>query len=222
MRRPTTLTLPESASTVLLYGGVFDPPHRAHVQLPRRIRDRLFGRRAWLVYVPAARSPHKPSGPAATDRDRIDMVRLATARVPRCAVWTDEIDRGGPSYWIDTLRRAVRVAPAGAELRFLIGSDQAAAFHRWKDFRDILDIAEPVVMLRPPHRSGAGVIREMRKTGAWTKGELDQWAGWIEGDAVMDASSTAVRGALARGEPVDLARPVKAYIARRGLYGAST
>ena len=44
--------------------------------------------------------------------------------VPRSAIWTDEIERPGPSYWIDSLRRAIAVAPPGAQLRFLIGSDR--------------------------------------------------------------------------------------------------
>ena len=189
--------------------------------MPRRIRDRLFGHGAWLVYVPAARSPHKPGGPVAPDRDRVRMLRLATARVPRCAIWMDEIDRAGagPSYWIETLRRAVRAAPPGTHIRFLIGSDQAVAFHRWREFREILNLAEPAVMLRPPHKDAGSVLRAMQETGAWTGAELEHWAAWIDDARVMKESSTAARAAIARGRTAGgVPGVVRAYIKRRGLY----
>jgi len=222
----TPLPVPKGAAAVLLCGGVFDPPHKAHIEIPRRVRDELFGRGAWLVYVPAAKSPHKLDGPVASDEERVEMLRLATAGVPRCAIWTDEVDRGGKaSFWIDTLRRAVRVLPKGAALRFLIGSDQAVAFHKWKEFREILEIAEPVVMLRPPHRDAGAVIRAMKKTGAWSKMELEHWRAWVEEGAVMELSSTEVREALSEGKArggvlKDVPRAVLAYARRRGLYSA--
>lgn len=214
--------MPASARVLLLFGGVFDPPHRAHIELPRRIRDRLLGRRAWLVYVPAARSPHKPGGPEASDADRVAMLRLATRRLARCGIWTDEIDRSGPSYWIDTLRRAIRAAPPGSQVRFLIGSDQAAAFHRWREFREILTLTQPVVLLRSPHTSEAALLRAMRATGAWSKAELEQWGSWVADTELMDSSSTQVRGALRAGS--DSARTllpvaVRGYIREHGLYG---
>ena len=149
------------------------------------------------------------------------MLRLAIRGVPRCRIWTDELDRAGPSYWIDTLRRAARAAPRGAQIRFLIGSDQAAAFHRWREFRRILSLAEPVVMLRPPHRTGAAVIRAMKRTGAWTKPELEHWAVWIDDGDVMDESSTRARAGITKGRAAQGVPPaVRAYIKRRGLYAA--
>jgi nicotinate-nucleotide adenylyltransferase len=83
---------------VLLFGGTFDPPHRGHVELPVRVRDELERRmecvgKGWLVYVPAARSPHKEKGPAASDADRVEMLRRSLAGVERVGVWTEEIDR---------------------------------------------------------------------------------------------------------------------------------
>jgi nicotinic acid mononucleotide adenylyltransferase len=69
---------------------------------------------AWLVFVPAARNPHKPTNPAATNAQRVEMLRLATADADRVAIWTDEIDRAhetAPSFWADTIERARTIAP---------------------------------------------------------------------------------------------------------------
>lgn len=218
--------MPTTARGVLLVGGTFDPPHIAHVDLPRSARDRLCGRGWWLVYVPAARSPHKADGPRVSDEDRVEMLRLAIRRVPRCAIWTDELDRPGPSYWVDTLRRAATIAPA-TPLRFVIGTDQAIAFHRWREPREILQLAEPLVMLRPPHRSPAGVIRAMRAASFWTQSELDLWRSWIDDDHVVRISATDIRAALSSPKPTaaqrraietQLAPTVRRYIARKELY----
>lgn len=193
---PSTLAIPPSARGVLLFGGTFDPPHRAHIALPRSIRHRLLGRGWWLVYVPAARNPLKSEGPVATDRQRVAMLRAATAGVPRCTIWTDELTRPPPSYWIDTLRRARAALPERVALRFLMGSDSAASFHRWREPRAILALAEPIVMLRPPHTTPAKLMKDLGATGFWTQPELAAWRTRIDGRTLVPLSATDIRSAL--------------------------
>lgn len=220
------MPVPRSARSVLLVGGTFDPPHRAHLDLPRAARDLLLGTGAWLVYVPAARSPHKSAGPVASDDDRVTMLRAALRGVPRSRVWTDELDRGpGPSFWIDTIGRALRAAPPGCSVRFVIGADQAAAFHRWKRPREILEFASPIVLLRAPFRTAASLMRALRATGEWSKPELEQWASWIAPGKLMRDSSTGVRSGLAARRKSVLDRvpsAVSDIIRRRGLYTPPT
>lgn len=225
------MPVPPETRLVVLVGGTFDPPHRAHVELPARVRDVLEGGSAgaWLVYVPAARSPFKTDGPVASDADRVKMLTLALEGTPRACVWTDEIDRaeaGEPSYTVDTLERARRWLDAngcaGAAMRLLIGADQALAFHRWREPRRIISLAEPVVMLRPPVDTPRALVEGMRATGAWSDAELGAWESRVVDVGVIDAAATSIRERLASGgasvvEGVVDPRVLE-YIREHGLY----
>lgn len=170
------------------------------------------------------------------------MVRLMARGLPRATVWADEIERArirpGPSFWIETLERVLEVlrdrvgtrpvgsgpGAASGAVRFLIGADQAAEFHRWREFRRILALAEPVVVLRDPLGTRERLIEALRTTGQWREDDLARWAAWTLDGPLVPVSATDVRALLARG--VDDARlrswldpAVLAYIRRRGLYG---
>lgn len=217
------MPVPADAAAVLLYGGVFDPPHRAHTGLPALVRDAAMPG-AWLVYVPASRSPFK-AAPPTPDADRLAMLRIATEPLPRAAVWTDELDRtrpGEPSYWIETLIRARRALGSGAGLRFLIGADQALGFHRWREPRRILELAEPLVMLRSPAEHANALADGLRSAGFWSDHEIDRWLERIVPVPVLDISATAIRAKLAAGgcEVPELDPAVLDYIRGAGLYAA--
>lgn len=287
VRPPITVLPPEvlGAPLLILFGGSFDPPHVAHVRLPMRVREELERRmgclgKGELIYVPAARSPHKTTGPVASDADRVAMLRLALEGESRASVWTDEMDRtrwhdaeapifgpvaggtgGGeraatparpPSYTIETVERLLESVERLADtrggarpvVRLLIGADQAAAFHRWKDARRLMARAEPVVMPRGSDEGrgelggGAdveGVMAELAATNAWTEEELRAWRGRIVPLGVMEHRATEVRAALAGGSVEGAASAgsgggggdatkfvdgkVLGYIRERGLYG---
>lgn len=220
--RSTPIPIPEGCERALFFGGSFDPPHAAHLDLACAVRDEWLGDDAALVVVPAARSPHKESAPRATDGDRVAMLRLAAKRRANVFVWTDEIDRGGPSFTVETLARAREQRPETL-MRLLIGSDQARVFHLWKRPRDIIALAEPIVMLRPPDTQGLAVIGAMREAGFWSEDELAQWSSRLEARTRNEASSTRVREMLAN-EPDSpeldrlLDPEVRVYITAGNLY----
>lgn len=224
--------LPTSVGTLLVLGGSFDPPHAGHLGPVLSAIDRGGLRDAWVLLVPAARSPHKPQGPIATDRHRVAMLRLVAREQPRVAIWLDEIRRaeeGGHSYTIDTLRRLRSVVPDRVRLRLIIGTDQAAAFHRWREPREIIDIAEPLVLRRRPLTTAAGLVGAM-DGGFWTRAERAVWGSRLAKNTLMPDNSTAVRAAIAAA-PRDVRRwgtlpglcfltpAVSRYIASKGLYG---
>lgn len=225
---PAGPAIPEDAPAVLLFGGTFDPPHQAHLKLALMARDQVLGPEAWLALVPAARSPHKESGPLASDQDRLQMLHLATEGAKNVEIWTDEIDRSSselePSYWVDTLARARDWLGSQMRIRFLIGADQVVAFHRWKDHHEILRLAEPVVMLRPPIDTVSALDRELASSGAWTEAEREKWSKRVVDLPVMDISATQMRDELASNHRVGAEKlhpKVEEYIRLHGLYGSS-
>lgn len=246
----TPLELPSgpAGGRLVLFGGTFDPPHRAHVELPLAARELIESSHArspgaagqtWLAFVPAARSPHKQHGPEASDADRLAMLRLALEEAgspPRVLIWTDEIDRAEqahrspagqaePSYMVDTIRRAATAAP-GWTLSLLIGADQALSFHRWRDARRILDLAEVFVLPRAEIASPAVLTERLRGTGEWSQAELDRWKRAMLPTRTLEVAATPVRAWLREpsrhaAELQDaLGASVLRYIRRHGLYGA--
>ncbi|MBK7403922.1 MAG: nicotinate-nicotinamide nucleotide adenylyltransferase [Phycisphaerales bacterium] len=198
----TPLPAPKGAEAIVLVGGTFDPPHRAHVELPALARDRAAGPGAWLVFVPAARSPCKAGLPTPA-AERVMLLRLALAATPRAAIWTDEIDRadpGAPSYWVDTLRRAIAVRPE-SRFWFVIGADQAAAFHRWREPRAILALASPIVVPRAPTATAAALREELEASGFWSEAEVAHWLGALADVPPVVGSATEIRAALASEDP---------------------
>ena len=197
----TPAPIPESARRVLLFGGSFDPPHLGHFQLPESVRQRLGA--DFILYIPAARSPHKKDSPSATPQLRVEMLRAGLKNNASAAVWTVELDRAtndpdAPSYTIDTIRELRRQRP-DLSLRLLIGADQARAFHKWREPSAILRIAPPAVMLRDDTHAGhsaAHLINDLARI--WGNDQARRWASWIVPAPMLDISSTLLRTHLAR------------------------
>lgn len=191
---------------LLIFGGSFDPPHAAHVDLPRRVAQAIDA--DVVVYVPAGRAPHKLDKVQTDPVHRLAMLRLALADEPGTLILTDELDRvadGRPSYTVDTLEQLnQRIAP-NAEMRLLIGTDQVDIFDSWHQAPRVVELAEPVVMMRPPT----------------TLDDLPPaWRPRVVAVPTTSVSSTAVRQQIADGQPLtDAVHPdVAAYIHDHKLY----
>ncbi|CAG0990736.1 Nicotinate-nucleotide adenylyltransferase [Phycisphaerales bacterium] len=231
------LKLPKGVRTLIVFGGAFDPPHEYHARWVQIVQERLYGASGCVVYVPAARSPLK-EGPVASDAHRLAMLRLALRGPGKRVIWTDELDRAAwerargtesPSYTIDTLKRLARVVQRGVKTRLLIGADQVAAFHRWKDYREVIRRAEPLVMPRGNVSTVEGLYTSLHGSG-WEQEELAAWCTRMAPAPLQDVSSTDVRRALARAKRSDprtwqdhrvlggLNLQVARYIVRHGLY----
>ncbi|MBI1335926.1 MAG: nicotinate (nicotinamide) nucleotide adenylyltransferase [Phycisphaera sp.] len=206
---------------VILFGGTFDPPHVAHVALAREVMQAVGA--DGVVYIPAAASPFKRDEVHAPPEQRLAMMRLALQDESWASISTLELDCAkqpgfeGVSYTIDTVRALrERVGQRNGQpvFRLLIGSDQAVMFDRWREYRAIEQLAEPLVMLRPPHDEKAFLDALPRDFDPST------WARRIVHVRTMDISSTELRARLRTAEADYrwLHPRVLAYIREHGCY----
>jgi nicotinate-nucleotide adenylyltransferase len=128
-----------------IFGGSFDPVHNGHLALARAVQLQAALDEVW--FVPTAIQPLKHDGPKATDSQRVEMLRLAIGDDVSKRLCTLEIDRGGPSYTVDTLRQIHDELPE-AELFFLMGADVIRDVPRWKEPEEIFGLATAVIVTR--------------------------------------------------------------------------
>ena len=116
-----------------LYGGAFDPPHLAHVALAQAAVQQLGLER---IYIIPTGQPWMKQRQLTPPAHRLHMAQAAFASIPQAVVDDCELRRSGTTYTIDTLTE-LRAGSPGAELFLLIGADQAAAFHSWRQAQDM-------------------------------------------------------------------------------------
>lgn len=207
---------PRACRTIIVFGGTFDPPHVAHVTLPRLVMQAI-GADA-VAYVPAAVSPHKRGQAPTPAALRLEMLRLALRDEPWATVLTDELDRaaadGRPSYTVETLESLRARWGADVTMRLLIGADQLRAFHLWHQAARIVELAEPAVMVRPP------ATRESMLASLPAGTDVAAWARRLVDVPVLDVSATEIRRRVRAGESIaGLVTPqVERYIAQQGVY----
>lgn len=138
--------MPEPGAPLGILGGTFDPVHLAHLALAHAALDRLG--LAEVRWIPAGRPPHR-AAPCASAADRLAMVRLAIAAVPRFVLDASEVESAAPSYTVDTLERLRRELGPHQPLVLLMGADAFRGLPGWHRWEDILDLAHIAVATRP-------------------------------------------------------------------------
>ncbi len=202
---------------LVIYGGTFDPPHRAHIELPLHAANAIGA--DGVLFIPAGQPPHKPDRASTAAHHRLAMLTAALRNEPRAAINDCEIHRDGPSYTADTLRHLHDALGPDITLRLLIGADMAAIFNQWRDPDVIVDLAEPLVMLRPPATADdllSAITQDLT--------EQRVWQGRMVNVPQIDISSTELRDRLALHGADDeqvrqmLHPAVRQYIQAHDLY----
>jgi len=188
-----------------LFGGAFDPPHNGHLALARAAIEHFGLER--LVVIPTGVAPHKPvATPGAV---RLRLAAAAFADVPEAEISSWELDRGVPSYTVETTRWA---RDRWGEVIFLVGADQFAKLDTWHEPDRVLELARLGVATRPGFE-GDALLRLRSQLTDPSRVELFD----IE---PVPVASTDVRERIRRGEPVEglVPPPVADLIAELGLY----
>lgn len=129
-----------------LFGGSFNPVHYGHLLVAQAAWEEL--QLDKFIFIPAAVSPFKPKDPPISGSERLRLLRLALAGKTGVEIDSQEIDRGGTSYTIDTLRTYHARFPE-ATLYYLIGADNAVLLPRWRCAEELARLAHFVILSRP-------------------------------------------------------------------------
>ena len=134
------------ASRVGIMGGTFDPIHHGHLVAASEVAA-LYDLDE-VIFVPTGAPWQKADRQVNPSEHRYLMTVIATASNPRFWVSRVDIDRGGPTYTIDTIRDIGEQRP-GAQLYFITGADAMAQILSWKDAPELLNRASFVGVTRP-------------------------------------------------------------------------
>ncbi|MCV6587084.1 MAG: nicotinate-nucleotide adenylyltransferase [Marinibacterium sp.] len=178
-----------------LLGGSFDPPHAGHVHITRAALTAFGLDRVWWLVSPG--NPLKSQGPAPLAQ-RMQAAR-AIMRDPRVEI-TDLEARIGTRATVDTLAALHRFYP-GVRFVWLMGADNLASLHHWKNWRSIMDTTPVGVLARPGDRiaarlsPAARLYRRQRLSGQARRmlagAQAPAWC--YVNVPLMDVSSTALR-----------------------------
>ncbi len=196
-----------------IFGGSFDPIHQGHLILAEQCRQQA--KLDQVLFIPSAQAPHKENGATGTDRQRVEMVDLAIGGHPDFLRSSIEIERGGVSYTVDTLKQLTEERPED-ELFFLMGADSLNSFDSWKEPAEILSLATPLVVPRP----GQGEV-DLEKLAALTDEKKMETIRQLTIDApLIEISSSNIRNQVGSGNSIRYltSRAVEKYIETQKIY----
>jgi len=209
-----------------ILGGTFNPIHLGHLRAAEEVREEE--RLDEVRFVPAALPPHKEAARLVTAAHRLRMVELAVAGVPGFRVSAVELERGGVSYSVDTLRAVRGEVGEAARIVFVVGYDAFRDFHTWKEHATIFGLCDVVVVSRPP--SPPRLIREEIPLAAqetfWYDSSSEVFrhpSGHVlklQRITALDISAASIRTRVADGRSIRFLVPstVAEYIADHRLY----
>jgi nicotinate-nucleotide adenylyltransferase len=212
-----------------IFGGTFNPIHVGHLRAAEEVVEALELER--LIFVPSAQPPHKRAnaGEIAPARTRLAWVRAAVRDNPHFEVDDIEVERGGRSYSIDTLRAiGARISPERPI--FVLGQDAFLELGSWREPRQLFALAHLAVITRPPVAKGSladwlpqavrdvvglspdGLMGRHESAGTWVR---------IVEITALDVSASDIRRRLRDGRSVRYLLPdaVRRAVEESGVYG---
>ncbi len=184
-------------SRIGIFGGSFDPVHCGHLILAREAME-LFSLEK-VLFLPARVSPHKAGRPPEGAEERMGLLAAAIEGEEGFFLDGRELERGGVSYAIDTVRELESENP-GAHFFFFVGEDNLPELHTWREIGELRERVDFVVFARG--------------------GEVERRDGMFFVGRKIEISSTEIRNRVAQGRSIRYLVPerVNQLIKEKKLY----
>jgi nicotinate-nucleotide adenylyltransferase len=210
-----------------LFGGTFNPIHLGHLRAARTVEEAFsLGQ---VLFIPSYIPPHKAAVDIASPEDRLKMVELAVAGIPRFRASALEVEARERSYSILTLEKIKTVFP-GSPIFFILGADAFLEIETWRDYERVLFQCSFIVISRPGYEVErardvlGGRFREetfaVPPEGGLDNRTLGTFRIFLLKIDALDISSTEIRKRVKSGGSLEGLVPpeVEAYMRRKRLY----
>lgn len=187
-----------------LMGGTFNPIHLGHLLAAKEAKKKFSLEK--VIFIPSNLSPHKEDKDLISASHRFKMIALALEGEEGFSVSNIEIERGGKSYTIDTIREFSKIYDKQAKFYFIAGIDAINEIDTWKDFDKLIGVCCFVGVARP--ESKLCLAQKYLKAVS------------LLNVRTLPVSSTEIRERVKKGIPINDLVPNKVanYIAEHGLY----
>ena len=194
-----------------IMGGTFDPIHLGHLATAEAVRE-LFTLDE-ILFIPAARPPHKLGRKVTDENHRLTMTILATRSNKFFRVSDMELKRTGLSYTLDTIDELHKTFGSATELFFIIGADSLADLSKWHEARKLVEKCHFIATTRQGVDIDFSAVRNYFGTAANEHIHRVTTPG-------LEISSTDLRERIKSGRSIKYLVPeaVEEYILRKGLY----
>ncbi len=202
-----------------IFGGTFNPPHKSHLRIAKCFIEQM--NLDLCYFVPTFVSPFKinPNNSEIIDKRHIlNMLNLLVNQTPSIEISNCEIEKESISYTIETIRHFKELYP-DSNLFLLIGLDNLVKFHKWKDYREILKLAN--LTIAPRFFNSNNFIfssqNKLPNSELYKYNDIEFY--YLKTEA-MNYSSSDIRKNIAAGKPVSefLTKEVEKYILLNKLY----
>jgi len=192
-------------------GGTFDPIHTGHLVVAQDAEAQL--NLAEILFVPAGIPWLRADSPISAAEHRVEMVRLAIDGRPSFKLSAVEIERGGPSYTVDTIAELKGRFGAEDELFFILGWDCLAEIPRWREPSRLIELCRLVAVPRV-----GSAAPDLDSLEADIPGLKDRVI--LLDKPRVDIRASGIRDLVARGLSISqlVPEPVERYIREQGLY----
>jgi nicotinate-nucleotide adenylyltransferase len=207
-----------------LFGGTFNPIHLGHLRAAEEVCESFTLDR--LLFIPAARPPHKNAAAVTPFAVRLEMVRLAVADHEQFEVSDIENQRPERSYSIDTLRWFRQEYGPAADIFFIVGLDAMLEIDTWREYQGLFHLCHFIVLDRPGYEFEdlGRLLCQKLACRADPDGQVFRHPGgqqiYLRAITRLDISSTQIRRLAAQGRSLRYLLPetVRRYILKNKLY----
>lgn len=194
-----------------IMGGTFDPIHLGHLATAESVRE-IFTLDE-ILFIPAARPPHKRGKLVTDERHRLEMTILATQSNKFFKVSDMELKRTGLSYTLDTMNELYKIFGDSTELFFIIGADSLADLSKWHAAKELVEKCHFIATTRQGVDVNFSAVENF--FGAAAKEHIHRVT-----TPGLEISSTDIREKVRLGRSIKYLVPeaVEEYILRTRLY----